>query len=142
MTHPGTPQRSRRDRSERRAQKQKAMKKKTSKVKRTGPAKMLDLVCVWCDEPFRAEKPRKTCSARCRLANFRAKLSHLPHETAVCEYCGETFVRRIREKPRRHCSTDCANFAEAGIEYRPRPKTYAEISKYNREHPLAPGWRK
>lgn len=103
---------------------------------------MLDLVCTWCEQPFRAEKPRKTCSTKCRIANFRAKLSQLPHETAVCEHCGKTFKRRIRENPRRHYSTDCADFAEAGIEYRPRPKTYAEISRYNREHPLASGWRK
>ena len=120
----------------------KAMKKKTSKVKRTGPVKMLDLVCIWCEQPFRAEKPRKNCSAKCRLENFRAKLSHLPHETAVCEYCGKKFDRRISENPRRYCSPDCADFAEAGIEYRPRTKTYAEISKYNREHPIASGWRK
>jgi predicted amidophosphoribosyltransferase len=108
----------------------------------TKPVKMLNLVCIWCNKPFQAEKPRKTCSAKCRLANFRAKRSRLPYETAVCEHCGKTFKRRTRENPRRYCSPDCANFAEAGIAYRPRAKTYAEISKHNREHPLAPGWRK
>lgn len=64
---------------------------------------MIIKVCAYCNEEFTTDKNRqKYCCRECQYKSMTK-----PKATAVCSYCGKTFVLKRADAPGRVCSHKC-----------------------------------